>query len=616
MKTMRKMLSAALLCVAAAAYAVPTFTPVIDGIKDAGWGDTPDHTSTSQALPVEFNLDSGLYVTDDNEWIYFGFWADNDPWADAKNPHIHILIDVGSTAGGGIFAPWGASGVAYTLPFRPEYNIVTQWNTDDQNIQFTGLNRWSVNNWIQEPEITTDAGGGNQWTEIAIRRNQIGTPGMGVVLNLTMWLRPSWDTPGGVACMPADTAFPRNNGTPARPLSRQFPYTIQTVYGDAVAPRLLSAHQIDRRSVELLFNESMHLPALNNSSNYVPHGWPFTGFRYTTSLTSAIWNNAGFVDGTTYSISLTSGIIDVAGNPIDPAFDSAGWTSPLYSDVLFRVEDPGMTHDSIEMKGSFNFYHEYDGSWSGGNVQLYDNGTNGDVTANDHIFSRRFEMVPNGGDPMFEWGCVDEADNWLVVGPNQTFTLVDSADITVTYVIPNPTQNPVTVTFRCDIECLLGAEITPDSITVAGPFNGWNGTLMADGDLDDQWTAMVLFEAGSPVDQTFKFRYHVAGETFWENVSDRPLTLVDSSPTQDLGNIFWDDWVCAPENLTIFSEGTSATLRWLGPSRAEFEVWEHTSSDSILENGTILGTTAAHTWTTTPPLPGSQAFYLIRAFKP
>jgi hypothetical protein len=614
MRTLRKMFGLALLCAAAAAYAVPSFTPIIDGIKDPGWGNTPDEATTSQALPTEFNLDGGLYVTDDAEWIYFGYDADNDPWTDGKSVHVHLVIDVGSTAGGGTYACWGANNVAYTLPFRPEYDLVMQWNTTDQNSQFTGLNTWTTGTWVQQPEITTDAGGGNQWTEVGIRKNQIGTPGIGTVLHISQWLRPAWDTQGGVACVPADANFPSDNGAIARPLSQQFAYTIQSAFGDAVAPRLISAHQIDRRSVELLFDEPMNNTSLNNSSHYLPYGWPFTGFRYTTSLNVGIWNFSNFVDGTEYSIGLTSGITDAAGNPIDPAHDSVGWTSPTYADVLFRVEDPGMTHDSIWMKGSFNFYHEYDGGWQGGNVLLYDNGTNGDITAGDHVFSRLFEMVPNGGDPMFEWGCVDENDNWLIVGPNQTFALPDANDLTVTYVIPNPTVNDVTVTFRVDVECLIGVPISPDSVTVAGPFNGWNGTLMTDGDADNQYTVDILFPAGSTPEQAYKFRYHVAGETFWENVADRPLTLNDNVPTMDLGNTFWDNWVCAPANLTIFTDGTDLTLRWDGPAFAQFEVWSHTSSENILIDGTLLGTTASHLWTM--PVDATTKYFVVRAFNP
>ncbi|NUO20063.1 Ig-like domain-containing protein [bacterium] len=614
MKAMRTMFVAALLCAAAAAFAVPSFTPVIDGVKDAGWGNTPDHSSTSQALPTEFNLDGGLYVTDDAEWVYFGYDADNDPWADGKSVHVHIVFDVGSTAVGGTFACWGANNVAYTHTYKPEYDLVMQWNTDNQNSQFTGLNTWTINTWVQQPEITTDAGGGNQWTEVAIRKNQIGTPGFGTTLNISMWLRPAWDSQGGVACLPADATFPSDNAAVAHPLSQQFAYSIQTAYGDAVAPRLLSVRQIDRRSVELLFNEPMNPVRLNNSSYYVTHGWPFTGIRYVNDLQAAIWNFSNFTDGTTYAISLLSGITDVAGNPIDANFDSLSWTSPLYSDVLFRVEDPGATHDSIWFKGSFNFYREYDASWQGGNYLLYDDGTNGDVVPGDHVFSRRFEMVPNGGTPNFEWGCVDENDNWLIVGPNQSFSLVDSNDITVTYVIPNPTINPVTVTFRCDVECLLGQAITPDSVSVAGPFNGWSGQVMADGDLDGQYTLDVLFPAGSVRTQEFKFRFHIGGGTTWEDVPNRPLEVNDANPTQDLGNIFWNDWVCPPSELTVYSNGTEAVLYWNGPSRAHFEVFGHTVSDSIIENGTILGNTPNDTYTVTPLL--NIQYFQVRAYKP
>ncbi len=614
MKHMRSMVFYAAMLIAAAAFAVPSFTPIIDGVKDAGWGDTPDHSSTSQALPLEFNLDGGLYVTDDAEWVYFGYDADNDPWADGKSVHVHIVFDVGSTAGGGTFACWGANNVAYTMAFKPEYDLVMQWNTTDQNSQFTGLNTWTINTWVQQPEITTDAGGGNQWTEVAIRKNQIGTPGAGAILNISMWLRPSWDTQGGVACLPEQANFPSDNGAIARALSVQFPYTIQAAFGDVVAPRLVSVHQIDRRSVELLFNEPMLLASLNNSSNYIPHGWPFTGFRYVNNLTVGIYNFAGFTDGAQYGISLTAGIRDLANNSIDPNFDSLSWTSPMYADVFFRVEDPGMTHDTIYMKGSFNFYREHDAFWSGGNYLLYDDGTNGDLVAGDHVFSRLFEMVPNGGAVDFEWGCVDEADNWLVVGPNQTFTLFDDTDITVTYVIPNPTVNPVTVTFRCDAECLLSTGLTVDSITVAGTFNAWAGQRMDDADMNQQYTLDVVFPAGSSRSHAFKFRYHVADGTEWEHIGDRLFEVNDSNPTQDLGNMFWDNWVCAPYNLTIHSEGTNAVLRWDGPARATFDVFGHTSSDGILENGSILVNTPDHTYTVTPL--GNQQFFQVRAVAP
>ncbi len=158
MKAMRKILVAALLCAAAAAYAVPSFTPMVDGVKDAGWGNTPDHITNSIAAdPITFNLDSGLYVTDDAEWVYFGYWADDDPWADGKSVHVHILIDVNSTAAGGTFACWGAANVFYAMPFKPDYDLVMQWNTDDQNASFTGLNTWQFFSWVQQPEITTDA---------------------------------------------------------------------------------------------------------------------------------------------------------------------------------------------------------------------------------------------------------------------------------------------------------------------------------------------------------------------------------------------------------------------------------------------------------------------------
>ncbi|MBU1637587.1 hypothetical protein KKC97_07980, partial [bacterium] len=78
MKRWQSLFITAGLLLATALWAVPTFTPSLTppGIKDPGWGATPDEATTSLAEPAAFNLDSGLYVTDDNEYIYFGFWAD------------------------------------------------------------------------------------------------------------------------------------------------------------------------------------------------------------------------------------------------------------------------------------------------------------------------------------------------------------------------------------------------------------------------------------------------------------------------------------------------------------------------------------------------------------
>ena len=45
----------------------------------------------------------------------------------------------------------------------------------------------------------------------------------------------------------------------------------------------------------------------------------------------------------------------------------------------------------------------------------YDDGTNGDETAEDHIWTIVVPEVSNGS---HQWGLEDDAENWLIVGDN------------------------------------------------------------------------------------------------------------------------------------------------------------------------------------------------------
>jgi hypothetical protein len=63
MKRWQSLFIALGLLAATALWAVPTFTPTLDGIQDAGWGTVPDHSTTSVTTPLNFNLDGGMYVS-------------------------------------------------------------------------------------------------------------------------------------------------------------------------------------------------------------------------------------------------------------------------------------------------------------------------------------------------------------------------------------------------------------------------------------------------------------------------------------------------------------------------------------------------------------------------
>jgi hypothetical protein len=576
---------------ATALLAVPSFTPTLDGIKDAGWGSVPDNNSTTLRQPLTFNLDSGMYVTDDAQFIYFGFWGPPDPWTDAKSVHVHVLMDIGSTPDGGPYACWGANSVLYGMPFKPEYDLVAQWNTTDQNISFTGLQRWFAGAW-QQQEITTDAGGGGQWTEIAVRRNVIGSPAQNTLLNLSMWLRPTWDRVGGTCCLPADTTFPSDFGNTAGTFHSQWAYTLQSFPGDTVQPQLTGIRQIDRTGLELMFNEPMDSVALRQSGNYTQTGWIFIGFRgYGPNY---VWMSAappGFVLNSPYTVTCLPGVRDLEGNSIDPAHNSISWNGVGYADVTITAIDQSGLYTRVYFKGSFNNYHEYDSFWNGGNKLMYDDGPgggHGDPIAGDHQFTLIWPLVPSLTDT-FEWGLEDSLGHWLIQGANQRFYIPDTTDIAVSYTLPDVTSSPVTVSFHCDMQF---ASLPFQSVRLAGSFNGWGGTDFYDANADGVWDTTITFPTGSVTHNEFKFQKVDGATMYWEVIGNdsmlnRTFELDDTQPTQDLGLMWYSDSLDVA-TLTAWRVGSNVELRWSNYPRVHFNVYASSVPDSVFSEPNLL----------------------------
>jgi len=68
--------------------------------------------------------------------------------------------------------------------------LITPWNTDNEEYSITGLMTWNGSSWTST-QITTQAGGGNQWTEIAVLRSLLASRTR-TQLHLSMWHRPAW----------------------------------------------------------------------------------------------------------------------------------------------------------------------------------------------------------------------------------------------------------------------------------------------------------------------------------------------------------------------------------------------------------------------------------------
>ncbi|MFA9390998.1 MAG: discoidin domain-containing protein, partial [Prolixibacteraceae bacterium] len=138
---------------------------------------------------------------------------------------------------------------------------------------------------------------------------------------------------------------------------------------------------------------------------------------------------------------------------------------PVIADVTFIVDDSAnKTFTGFALKGSWNTVTgEYDANWSDGaeHTMLYDDGTNGDATAGDHIWSVTLPLVADSGFNTWEWGFNDDAANWIP-SANIQFTVVDGTAQTTTYIIekdetgvddirnsvsfyPNPVKNQITL---------------------------------------------------------------------------------------------------------------------------------------------------------------------------
>jgi hypothetical protein len=106
--------------------------------------------------------------------------------------------------------------------------------------------------------------------------------------------------------------------------------------------------------------------------------------------------------------------------------------------VKFTIDDTAnKTAKEFKLRGSWNTATgAYDATWSGGvdHTVLYDDGTHGDVTAGDHIWSVDVSLIPDAA-VTFKWGFMQDG-TWGVVGPDREFTLADATARTETYVIP------------------------------------------------------------------------------------------------------------------------------------------------------------------------------------
>ncbi len=406
----------ALLASAFVAYGVPSFTPVVDGVKDLGWGTVPDHDTNTDKEPLAFNVDS-CYVTDDSANVYIGMATDPDPWGDGNSVVFHVMIDIRKSASGGTFDPYTPDSVRYDMSYLPEYEIVGEWSTDDQNMGWVSKCTWQpgTSDWAHEEYNNTPGkveGGGGQFTEILLARNEFDGLAQEDTINISIWCKPAhWyegGKPNANSCLPEDTDFPTDWGDCTTPqyFSTQFFYVIQTVLVDEIPPQVVSASQAGPDKVIVEFDEYMDETTLVFGNFTIDGGLSFNASQVLSPTSVLLTANGNFAVQQ-YTVTADANVKDLAGNSVDPLNNSASFNAILYALITFVYVDQNEDLTDLYCKGSFDNYGNYDPSWGVTPFQMYDDGIGGsDTTASDGRWTAQFYLKPSVSDT-FVWGATE-----------------------------------------------------------------------------------------------------------------------------------------------------------------------------------------------------------------
>ena len=127
------------------------------------------------------------------------------------------------------------------------------------------------------------------------------------------------------------------------------------------------------------------------------------------------WDNAEFPggDNRTYTVLDGINIVNLWYNDDEPIV--------VFVNVVFTIEDQTESYEDIRIKGLMNDWNP---------AQMYDDGTNNDEIANDHVWTITIDNIPNGTYP---WGAVEwdgSADGvWLVTDENnEDYNLLFTVD--------------------------------------------------------------------------------------------------------------------------------------------------------------------------------------------
>lgn len=191
-------------------------------------------------------------------------------------------------------------------------------------------------------------------------------------------------------------------------------------------------------------------------------------------------------DNPAYSVSEAGEVTGVTSYTID------AFTAAVAGTIVFTVDDRSQSNTAIEYKGTAT-------DWA--TVAMYDDGSNGDETAGDHVWT---VSVPDIAAGDHSWGAVENDGStygvWLISGPNPEFNLEEDL-VTyhghTNYTIPAPSGEELVTFTLNDNSWLL------HNVMIKGTMSGWsvfqayddgtNGDATAD---DHIWTGQYVTQNG------------------------------------------------------------------------------------------------------------------------
>jgi len=197
-------------------------------------------------------------------------------------------------------------------------------------------------------------------------------------------------------------------------------------------------------------------------------------------------------------------------------------------DVVIKVQDDNYMNVDL---GTIQFKGEANG-WTA--VDMFDDGTNGDETAGDHIWTYVIADVSARETP-YEWGCMDKDDNWLVKGDNLTFSVNNDASVTGATLYTIAAWGSETVTFQVDMNCLINDDVfDPDTICVDINIDGYPPVEMTK-DFDTRYGTWKAEVTRFNVDEVLNYTYRM--DCKFHEESD-PLSAYDEYPSFDENRVY------------------------------------------------------------------------------